>query len=346
MAQDLAGILTRLGYEITGIAETGEEAIALAASTQPDLALMDVRLRGGLDGIDAAARIKEQGAPAIIFLTGNSERHTRDRAKTTEPFAYLLKPFEERMVETYLEMALAKHQAERKWRAAQEELRRQERLATLGKLAGSVAHEMRTPLAVLQNSVTYLEMTLPPISPPVQDALNEATRAIASCDHIIKEMLDYVRELPPSREVCRLDGIVSEALRQVPFPTSVRVDHFADEAGTEIYANADQVIRIVINLLQNAAQAMPEGGDLRVRMEPFDGGVALAVSDTGCGIPADLVERIFEPLFSTKVRGIGLGLAIARRYAEQNGGRLAVQSEPGRGTTFRLELPRAPVRQF
>lgn len=340
VAQDLAGLLGRLGYEVIGIAESGPEAIALAREASPDLALMDIRLSGAMDGIEAAARIRDESHAAVIYLTGNSERATRDRAKSTEPFAYLLKPFDERSVEMYLDMALAKHRAERKLRAAQAELRRQERLATLGKLAGSVAHEMRTPLTVMQNSVAYLEMTLPKDTPAVKEVLAEATRAIANCDHIIKEMLDYVREVPPSRSVFLLAAAAGNALKQVQVPAAVKVRGLEQLAASQVHGNEDQVTRILINLFQNAFQAMPDGGMLALQVETGADGICLAVSDTGCGIPAEHLDLIFEPLFSTKVRGIGLGLAIAHRYAELNGGSLTVESEVGRGTTFRLVLPR------
>ncbi len=232
----------------------------------------------------------------------------------------------------------------RELREAQQGLMRQERLATLGNLAGSVAHEMRTPLCVVRNSTVFLQHVLGSANGDISEALAEMDRAVSSCDHIITEMLDYVRDPRAGGEkttVFQIQEVISVALRGCSVPASVQLRRL--ELATEplhVRANADQVIRILINLLQNALQSMPEGGLIETGAELAEGNmVRLTVRDTGCGIPAEQLERIFEPLFSTKIKGIGLGLAIAQRYARLNGGELSVESVAGEGTTFRLLLP-------
>lgn len=116
VARDIANKLERLGYAVVGIAAQGEEALALARERHPNVVLMDIRLRGAMDGVEAADKIGRECDAAIIFLTAHSDRATLERAKRTEPFGYILKPFEERDLETHIEMALFRHNIENKLR--------------------------------------------------------------------------------------------------------------------------------------------------------------------------------------------------------------------------------------
>ncbi len=225
---------------------------------------------------------------------------------------------------------------------AQDQLVRRERLATLGQLAGGVAHELRTPLGVIRNAVYYLEHTLPPTD-TMKQVLGEVQRAIGSSDHIIAEMLDFVREPSLEKEVFPVGQVIAAALQLVPMPAGVRFLGPDGAVESFIEANKDQVTRILVNLIQNGVQAMDRRGELAIQVEreeaPGEAGpVWICVRDTGCGIPAENLAKIFDPLFTTKTRGIGLGLAISMRYAQMNGGGLSVESEVGVGTTFRLLL--------
>jgi PAS domain S-box-containing protein len=123
VAEDLSQKLGRLGYEVRGVTALGEEAVALARDRRPDLVLMDIRLQGRMDGVEAAELIRREGDLPVIFLTAHSDRPTLQRAKLTEPFGYILKPFEELELETHIEMALYKHQTERKLRQSEERFR-------------------------------------------------------------------------------------------------------------------------------------------------------------------------------------------------------------------------------
>lgn len=123
VARDIANKLVRLGYTVAGNTAKGEEAIALVREQHPDVALMDIRLSGALDGVETAERIRQECDVAVIYLTAHSDRATLDRAKLTEPFGYILKPFDERGLQTHIEMAIYRHQAERKLRESAEALR-------------------------------------------------------------------------------------------------------------------------------------------------------------------------------------------------------------------------------
>ena len=124
VARDLVTTLARLGYTVTGSTAQGEEALVLARERHPDVVLMDIRLAGAMDGIEAAEHLRREDDPAVIYMTAHSDRATLDRAKLTEPFGYILKPFETRDLETHIEMALYRHEAERKLRESATSLRR------------------------------------------------------------------------------------------------------------------------------------------------------------------------------------------------------------------------------
>jgi len=224
-------------------------------------------------------------------------------------------------------------------REAQAELVRRERLATLGQLAGSVAHELRTPLGVIRNGTFYLNMVMPKGDDELSQIVAEIERAVGNSDHIIGEMLDFVREAPGMTESFPVGDAIARALMLVPIPGNISLRSPAAGEGPVVHATLDQITRIFINLIQNGVQAMPDGGELEITEINVDGQrVCVQVRDTGCGIPEENLTKVFEPLFTTKTKGIGLGLAISRRYAILNGGDLSVESGTGTGTIFRLIL--------
>ena len=217
--------------------------------------------------------------------------------------------------------------------AAQEELVRKERLAILGQLAGGVSHELRNPLGVIKNSVYYLKMVTA-ADEKVAKHLGIVEREIVTANRIVTGLLDFARVTPPNRVAVDLSRLVREYFEQKPLPGAVEVVLELAEGLPAVSADPDQLLLVLGNLVSNAVQAMPEGGKLTVRTASGPEGVALSVTDTGAGIAAEHVGKIFEPLFTTKPRGIGLGLAVARSLSESNGATLTVESAPGRGSRF------------
>jgi signal transduction histidine kinase len=156
---------------------------------------------------------------------------------------------------------------------------------------------------------------------------------------IISELLDFAR-IPVLNEIdYLLSDAVEAAFEGLEIPAGVRLEK--DYAAEVLHCQGDagQVSRIVANLMRNGVQAMETGGVLSVRTFLMEDACVVEVRDTGCGIEQDVIGKIFEPLYTSKVKGIGLGLAIALRYAGLNGGELEVESEPGEGSVFRLTLP-------
>src|SRR5713101_8301700 len=223
--------------------------------------------------------------------------------------------------------------------AAQEELVRRERLATMGHLAGSVSHELRNPLGVIKNSVYYLKMVVPE-DERVRKHLSILEREVATATRIITGMLDFARTTPTTRVPTDLNDLVRDEFYRLRVPDLILFELALTENLRPAIVDPDRISIILNNLISNALQAMPEGGAMSLRTRSLPDGLEITVADTGSGIAPDHLERIFEPLFTTKSKGIGLGLSLARRLAEANGGSIWVESTLGSGSRFTIELGR------
>jgi two-component system sensor histidine kinase PilS (NtrC family) len=230
----------------------------------------------------------------------------------------------------------------------EEQLRRADRLAVVGQLAASIAHEIRNPLAAISGSIQVLQEELQPHGQSRQ-LLDIILREADRLKLITGQFLDFVRPRTPLRKECELVTCLEETvllLRQGERTGAEVVVGFApSEAPVVVAADEDQLRQVFWNISLNAVQAMPEGGTLRIELrdhpgDPEAAAVAVEFSDTGGGIRPEDLDRIFEPFFTTKESGTGLGLSIARRVVEELGGRIEVENRPGEGATFRVLLKR------
>jgi PAS domain S-box-containing protein len=221
---------------------------------------------------------------------------------------------------------------------AQEQLIAAEKMATLGELAGSVGHELRNPLAVISNSVYLLKSTLPKTDETIKEYIGMVEKETHNASRIINDLLDYSRIRPTSKESVNLADLTADLLAKLPVPDSVKLINKISADLPAVNVNPQQVEQVLFNLVTNAVEAMPEGGELTLAssVNAKKNQISLSVSDTGVGIPAKNIKKIFEPLFTTKPRGIGLGLAIVKKLAELNNVTIQVKSKVGKGTTFTL----------
>jgi signal transduction histidine kinase len=228
---------------------------------------------------------------------------------------------------------------------AQTALVRREKLAILGQLASGVGHELRNPLGVMTNAVYYLE-AIQTGPPKVREYLEILRNQIRLSEKIVGDLLDFARVRTPALESVVLSELVEAQLGRAAVPGNVRVvrEFPADLPTAQV--DPIQLGQVVLNLLTNAIQAMEEsGGVLTLQGSRSGGSVTLHVVDTGPGMPPDVLAQVFEPLFTTKARGIGLGLAVSRSLAEANAGSIIAASVPGRGATFTLTLPATASRE-
>jgi two-component system NtrC family sensor kinase len=224
-------------------------------------------------------------------------------------------------------------------------LQRTERLATLGQVAGGVAHELRNPLNVVKTSVYYLLNARNSTLEKKIEHLERIERQVDLADGVITTLSNFARMPVPSLLPTLVEPCVREALEASPPGPGVQVDLELPASLAPVLADTDQLRIVFGNLIRNACDAMDQVGRLAITGTQVGGTVDVAIADTGVGIrDADLI-RIMEPLFSTKARGLGLGLALVRAILDKSGGGLRVESKPGRGSVFTVRLLASPARK-
>ena len=248
------------------------------------------------------------------------------------------KKAEERLKEYSAQLEREVAERTRELRDAQEELIRKERLAVLGELASSVGHELRNPLGVIGNSAYFLRMRLEDIDDMTQKHLGIIDMNVERATLIIEELLGFSKTRKPQLVYVNINTLLKDALASVIMPDTIRVEYGLDETIPETLLDSEQIRRAFINLITNAVQAMPEGGALTLKTFCNEV-IHIIVQDTGQGIAKEHITRIFEPLFTTRARGIGLGLAIAKNIIEEHNGVITIRSRMGEGTVCVVRLP-------
>ncbi len=234
--------------------------------------------------------------------------------------------------------------ANRGLRDAQEQLVRSEKLAAIGQLAGGVGHELRNPLGAIKNAVYYVrrkvaKSELVHSEPRVIEFLDIVDDEIDSSNKIINDLLGFSRVGKPTVSPTRIEEVVEAALSLLPIPDNIELVMELAPDLPEIQVDPDQIQQVLVNVISNALQAMPEGGRLTTAAARNDGGIEIQISDTGCGMTGEIKEKIFDPLFTMKAKGIGLGLAVSKSIIDRHEGRIEVESQEGKGSTFTINIP-------
>jgi signal transduction histidine kinase len=229
----------------------------------------------------------------------------------------------------------------------QQQLIHAAKLSSLGQLAAAVAHELNNPLAGI---LIYTRLAKEKIAKgnidkeKLQGNLEKIESAIEYCNNIIQGLLDFARQTEPLLRPVTVGRAIDKAMsltgHQIKMKT-IEVSRAGDPSLSLVVADFNQLVQVIINLILNAVQSMKEGGRLTINSSEDNGLVKIYISDTGNGIPPENMEKLFTPFFTTKedVKGVGLGLAISYGIIERHGGRIEVQSEVGKGSTFTVVLP-------
>jgi two-component system NtrC family sensor kinase len=228
-------------------------------------------------------------------------------------------------------------------KAMQAHLIQSEKLAGVGKLAAGVAHEINNPLTCVLTNTSLMLADLPPEDPRRED-LQTVVDETLRCRKIVKGLLDFARQTKPQKQSLSLNKVAEDVLALVRNQASFQNITIRTELDPDlppVLADADQMRQVVLNIILNAADVMPQGGNLRIRscMETGSSRVMLKITDTGPGIPAEIQDKLFEPFFTTKKTGTGLGLAIAYGIMERHKGELKLESSLGHGATVSVILP-------
>jgi len=228
--------------------------------------------------------------------------------------------------------------------ATRARLAQSEKLAALGQLAAAIAHEVRNALGVIRSAAQGLNEGLPAADLDAQRASSFITAEIDRLGSVVSSLLSFAR--PPRlapREVA-VEALFDQALllaRPELEAKEIRVSRDTPAGTPLVRADSDLIVQVLLGLLSNAAEAVPRGGEVRLSAREDASTVELGVADSGPGVPADLRGRVFEPFFTTRDKGTGLGLAVARQIVEAHAGKIDVAERPGGGALFRISLPAA-----
>ncbi len=224
------------------------------------------------------------------------------------------------------------------------QLRDSERLAVIGQTAGMVGHDIRNPLQAIASDL-YLEKVEVASLPDgeakknLQESINCMEENLYYIEKIVSDLQDFARQLNPKKEKVNLEKTIEDVMIMVTIPENVNVVIKAEKGYPVLTADSTMVKRVIVNLVQNAVQAMPKGGNLTINVTPKGGQAFVSIEDTGEGIPEEVKQKIFTPLFTTKSKGQGFGLAVVKRLVEAQGGAITFTSKVGEGTKFTVQLP-------
>jgi len=320
-----------LSITLLGVVLVGFVAIVVAQRISRPVRAMAKAAQKVAHG-DYSPKIEVRSSDEIGYLSDCFNRMTSELGRTEGE----LREWGEK-----LERKVEQRTAEIK--AIQAQMLQAEKLAAIGKLAAGVAHEINNPLTgVLTNASLMLADTPPddPQHPDLQTIVDETMR----CRKIVKGLLEFARQAKPQTQLLDLNQVVQDVLGLVRNQASFRnivVETTLDPKLPPVMADRDQLRQVVLNMVLNAAEAMGQGGLLRLSttLDRDRGTCKIDIADSGPGIPEEMRARIFEPFFTTKKTGTGLGLAIAYGIVEEHKGTIQVESAPGKGTTMSVVLP-------
>jgi hypothetical protein len=225
------------------------------------------------------------------------------------------------------------------------QLRQSDRLASVGLLAAGVAHEVNTPLAGISSYVQMMQRKMPD-SDPRRAILEKIEKQTFRASSIVNNLLNFSRQQASEMQPVDVNGVVEETLTLAELPLSKRKVSVSTELAESlalVWGDSGKLQQVLMNLVLNARDSMPDGGDLTIRTTQLNGEVVLEVADTGTGIPVEQIHKIYDPFFTTKGtgKGTGLGLSVTYGIVQEHRGTITVRSETDRGTVFRVALPAA-----
>ncbi len=301
--------------------------------------LIEEKLEKGLPAINFRHRFRKKDGEYIwVMWTSNPVpelliTHAIGRDITNQVEAELkLKEYSERMEELVEERTQELDEANKR-------LVSRERLAALGQLADGVGHELRNPLGVISNAVYFLKSTHSSADEKTVEYLDILSEEVQNANKIISDLLDMGRSRMPEPAIVFLSSAMTKVLDQIPSEENITVSWDVLDNEPAVYVDEGQIGIVFRNLVENAYQAMPEGGELKLEVAAEKDRVLLRIVDHGKGISEENMTRIFEPLFTTKPRGVGLGLVISKNLVEANGGCIEIENSDEYGTTFLVTLP-------
>jgi signal transduction histidine kinase len=348
--EGITDILEVAGYEVLAVSN-GQEALVMLQKQRPDLIVSDIMMphMDGYDFYEAVHGEPEWVTIPFIFLTAKGEKEDVRLGKQLGADDYLVKPFDREALLIAVEAKLKRlEEVQRpaldRVEQLEEQLTRSERLALLGELAAEFAHEIKSPLSVITMQAALIQRQLGAGDREVAEDMARIIKQGKRIGEMAQNLLEYSRRAPLAREAVDIHEVIEETLTFTSYLITRRgisVERDFDHSLPLIYVDPGQIEQVFLNLIVNATQATPYEGKLTVSTRWVDDEMHISFADTGCGIPVENLDKIFEPYFTTKPpgEGTGLGLYVCRNILAKHEGTIEVDSEVDVGTTFTIKLP-------
>jgi len=368
-------LLRKRGFEVL-LGRNGEECVRLVAEHQPALVLLDYMMPV-MNGLDALKQIKINFPDTyVIMFTGKGSEEVAVELMKSGASDYLQKPFSNKNLQERIDSILAIRKVElenhkllkereflqreieewnreleqrvvsksRELEQAHKEIVQSEKLATLGHISAGMAHEIRNPLNSI-NLFAQILMSAPELDAEYRNYVEKITQEVERIDKILLQMLVASKGKEEKRERVDLNSVITKVLQDAKVKIDaqkVEVDCVFDAAAPIIEGDPVEIEQIFTNLISNALFEMPDGGHLQLVLVSDAESLVVKVSDTGQGVAPEDLPRLFDPFFTTKEKGTGFGLSVVLRIVKGCGGKINVESNPGEGATFIIELPLLP----
>ena len=347
IAKNLSHKLQKLGYQIADIVSSGADAIQRAGELKPDLILMDIVIKGDLDGIETAAIINQVFDIPIIYTTAYADDETLQRAENTGSYGYLLKPFKEREMHATIKIALSKHQ---------EAVRMQKLIALAAaksenrsRFISMAYHDLNTPLTTIQLSAEMMEDSELQRPGTTNKNVARIKKAVLNMSELLAEILMLSKaesgKLSLDLERVNVTEFCTSILEELqPIVTDKHLVTFHTQTDP-LYANLDAKLlhHLLTNLLSNAIKYSPDGGNISLELSCENQQIIFSVRDEGIGMTAEYQGKLFQQFERGanvgKIKGLGLGLCIVKHIVDLHGGTISVESTINKGTAFMVMLP-------
>lgn len=351
-AESLALDLEKLGYQICGIVNSGEKAIEKVRQCQPNLILMDIMLKGKMDGITAAQTIYSEHKIPIIYLSAYADADTLHRTKSTPVYGYLVKPYKIVDVRTTIAIALAKYEKDIQ---RETDLLAEKRLNQIKTQAlATASHDLRTPLTNILGYTELIRDYGDIISADkkeryfnfIKSAVVKMTDSLEDLLLISKAEEGKITLYPQNFNIVEYLGIIVDEYNNLTEDHDIKL--YTNQENYQVYLDQKILNHILNNLISNAIKYSPDGGKITIKINCQETEIILEIEDGGIGIPENYLTKLFT-LFERadnvgNIKGNGLGLSIVKKAVDLQGGKIKVNSRENEGTKFIITIPQGEFR--